>query len=185
MRINLYSELKEIIDIDVYGKDQKLKCDGEYPERCVKDMGKTYKFYLAFENGLCEDYLSEKSIRAMEDDVVPVIFSGANLTHFLPPKSYIDANSFETAEALGNYLKLLSQNEEEYLKYFWWKKHYKVEQWWMDMCEVCKKLNRFLSAPQQKSYDINEFYFKDKCYEPKIKFSNSISEQSFTYHWHI
>lgn len=169
-RINLYLKLKEFIEIDVYGRNEKLKCD-PYPARCVEDMNKTYMFYLGFENALCEDYLSEKSFRALEDSVVPVVFSGANLTRFLPPKSYIDANSFKTAEDLGAFLKNLANNKEEYLKYFWWKKHYKIEQWWIDFCEVCKKLNKIIEEPHANSYgNIFEFYFKDKCSKPNIKF---------------
>jgi hypothetical protein len=31
-------------------------------------------------------------------------------------------------------------------------------------------LNSFLKKPQQKSYDIHEFYFKNKCFDPSIKF---------------
>jgi alpha-1,3-fucosyltransferase len=169
IRINLYSKLKEIIDIDVYGKDQMLQCE-PYPARCVKTMGETYKFYLAFENSLCEDYLTEKTFRAIEDNVVPVIYSGANITRFLPPNSYIDANSFATVKDLGEYLKFLSHNQEEYIKFFWWKKYYKIEQWWIDMCEVCMKLNNFLKQPKQKTYNIHEFYFKDKCFDHAIKF---------------
>lgn len=168
-RINLHSKLKDFIDIDVYGKNEVLQCE-PYPARCVKDLGKIYKFYLAFENALCEDYLSEKSFRALEDNVVPVIYSGVNISRFLPPMSYIDANSFATAEDLGIYLKHLSSNNEEFLKYFWWKKHYQIEQIDVDMCEVCKKLNNLALNSQEKSYNIHDFYIKDQCFQPKIKF---------------
>lgn len=34
------------------------------------------KFYLAFENSLCTDYLTEKAYKIHDHDIVPVIYSG-------------------------------------------------------------------------------------------------------------
>jgi alpha-1,3-fucosyltransferase len=168
-RFELYSKLKEFIDIDVYGKGQNLTCE-PYPARCVKDAGKIYKFYLAFENSLCQDYLTEKTFRALEDNLVPVIYSGVNLTKFLPPMSYIDANSY-TVEELGKRLKFLSENDDEYLKYFWWKKFYEINQKSLDFCEICKALNNVKSSSERKIVSsIDEYYFRGKCTEPKTHF---------------
>ena len=169
-RFSFGEKLKNYIDIDVYGKGQLLTCN-PYPARCVENVGKIYKFYLAFENALCEDYFTEKAFRAIEENLVPVIYSGANISNFLPPKSYIDANSFETVKDLGNYLKFLSENENEYLKYFWWKKHYEIRQRWLDLCEVCEALNDIKTKDLRKSVEsVNKFYILDKCTVPKIKF---------------
>lgn len=169
-RATLGSALQNYIDIDVFGKEQNLTCK-PYPARCVENAGKIYKFYLAFENALCEDYFTEKAFRAIEDNLVPVIYSGAEMSNFLPPNSYIDANLFETVEHLGDYLKFLSENEEEYLKYFWWKKHYEIRQRWLDLCEVCEALNDIKSRDVRKSVEsVNKFYFLNKCTVPKIKF---------------
>jgi alpha-1,3-fucosyltransferase len=169
-RVDLYKRLKNIIDIDIYGKNQTLTCP-PYPARCLKDAGKIYKFYLAFENALCEDYLTEKAFRAIEDNMVPVIYSGVDLSNFLPPRSYINANSFETVEDLGEYLKFLSENDNEYLKYFWWKKFYEIKQTSLNFCEICRALNKLKAKTKRKTVEsIQEFYFVDKCHEPKIQF---------------
>ncbi len=40
---------------------------------CNSIITKDYKFYLAFENSLCVDYISEKFWRAMSWDLVPIV----------------------------------------------------------------------------------------------------------------
>jgi hypothetical protein len=37
-----------------------------------------YYFYLAFENSLCKDYITEKFFDAMSRDVVPVVRGGGD-----------------------------------------------------------------------------------------------------------
>jgi hypothetical protein len=46
------------IPVDIYGKCSNLSCarDG----RCWQMLGQKYKFYLAFENSNCKDYITEK-----------------------------------------------------------------------------------------------------------------------------
>lgn len=107
----------------------------------------------------------------MSEYVVPVIFSGADLSRFLPPKSYINANDFETAEDLASHLDYLSQNTYEYLKYFSWKKYYKIvpSNQQQILCEVCKKLHNFRSK-RQVYRNMEEWVYKDACHKPKIKF---------------
>jgi alpha-1,3-fucosyltransferase len=157
------------IDVNILGKCSKQKC---------KDyimVMKMSKFYLSFENSLCTDYVTEKVFRPMLAFIVPVIFSGANLTRFLPPRSYIDANSFETAEDLAKHIKYLSDNPRELVKYFWWKKHYSVrEQYAMEnqqLCKICKKLNEpNLWERKQFIPSIKNWYGKGMCKSATIKF---------------
>ena len=60
LRISLVRELKKYIKVDVFGR-----CSGRAfgePRNCPKttECVKKYKFYLSFENALCEDYITEK-----------------------------------------------------------------------------------------------------------------------------
>ena len=58
-------ELKKHISVDIYGRCGELRCAKTNP-RC-KTMVKTdYKFYLAFENNKCKDYMTEKIMTAYE-----------------------------------------------------------------------------------------------------------------------
>ena len=108
----------------------------------------------------------------MNSLIIPVIYAGVDLSRFLPPKSYIDANSFETVEQLGKYLKFLDENPKEYVKYFWWKKTYKIlRDDSINVCEICKKLNEPNLHVKQNIYlDINKWFGRNSCTEPTIKF---------------
>ena len=62
LRNSFVRELQKYIPVDVYGScsgqfGQSRSCDRG--ETC-KDIIKQYKFYLSFENALCEDYITEK-----------------------------------------------------------------------------------------------------------------------------
>lgn len=169
-REELVRKLQQYIDIDIYGKCGTLNCPREKTAECSEK----YKFYLSFENALCEDYVTEKLFEAMKNFIIPVVFNGAaNMTHFLPPKSYINANDFESAEQLGMFLTNLMNNESDYLSYFWWKKYY-----WIDtrinahtFCDLCKKLNENnLNSKIQNYKSISDWWTKDVCVNSQIKF---------------
>ena len=85
-----------------------------------------YYFYLAFENTLCKDYVTEKFFDALAHNIVPVVFGGAQYSDFAPPHSFIDIQEFESVKAAGEYLNYLIEHPEEYVEYFWWKQYYEV-----------------------------------------------------------
>lgn len=66
--------------IDVYGKCGSLVCSHDHQEICDKKIAMTYYFYLSFENALSEDYVTEKLLRALNNDAVPIVYGGANYT---------------------------------------------------------------------------------------------------------
>lgn len=170
-RDDLARKLQEFIDVDIYGDCGTLQCE-RGSRVCDELLNTTYRFYLAFENTLCDDYVTEKTFNAMKNFVLPVIYSGAKLSRFLPPKSYIDVDSFKTVEELATFLKFLSNNPEEYIKYFWWTKSYKITSVNpLDLCKICQKLNepKFL-AKRQIYEDIKDWFYKDVCRNPIIKF---------------
>lgn len=84
-----------------------------------------YKFYLAFENSLhCNDYMSEKFWRnSLNTGAVPVIYGPHpdDVKAVAPPKSYIHAEDFSSAEELVAYLDYLDSNDTAYLEYHAWR----------------------------------------------------------------
>ena len=54
------------------------------------------QFYLAFENSLCRDYITEKFWKVLSYNVVPVVLNGVNMTRVAPPHSYIDIKDFDS-----------------------------------------------------------------------------------------
>ena len=53
-------ELAKYISVDVYGACGKHKCPRHSAEKCFEMLNNDYKFYLAFENSNCRDYITEK-----------------------------------------------------------------------------------------------------------------------------
>lgn len=168
-RDQLTKKIQEFVDVDVYGDCGNLTCH-RGSNKCDDLLNTTYKFYLSFENSLCLDYITEKTFNVMKNYVVPVVYNGANTSRFLPPHSFIDANEFKTVNDLVKYLKFLSNNPEEYAKFFWWKKYYVVQNNpYFDLSKICKKLNKIDLSATKKVYNDLKSWFVN-CSSPKIKF---------------
>lgn len=169
-RNELVKKLQENgIEVDVYGKcgNLTLPRNSAHELRLLED---NYKFYLSFENSLCVDYVTEKLFKVMNSIVIPVAFSGADLNRFVPKKSYINANEFKTVEELAKQLKFLAENPEEYVKYFWWRKNYRVRTPSYD-CKICEFFNNPRLFYKRESYsNLNDWYSKDSCGKLNIKF---------------
>lgn len=166
-RRRIVNKIATFIDVDIYGKCGPLDCTKKH---CNEILNSTYKFYLAFENSICPDYVTEKVFKLLEFNIIPVVLNGANMTDFLPPKSYIDANSFETVEKLVEYLKFLSNNPEEYVKYFWWRKYYKPWRGRVNLCKICEKVNDEEILKNGKTVkSFRSLHSGKLCSRPKIK----------------
>jgi alpha-1,3-fucosyltransferase len=163
----LGKELQKYIDVDIYGRCGNFSCP-RYPKKCV-DYTKIYKFYFSFENSLCDGYITEKLFKVLNEYIIPVVYNGSNMTNFLPPKSYVDANSFATPKDLATHLKILANDPEEYVKYFWWREHYDVSRYSQGYPDVCKMVNERRWTYKTQVYgDINKWF--NGCSKPKIKF---------------
>lgn len=57
-RLQYARELAKYIQVDVYGVCGHLKCPRS--DKCFQMLDQDYKFYLAFENSNCIDYVTEK-----------------------------------------------------------------------------------------------------------------------------
>ncbi|XP_076314783.1 alpha-(1,3)-fucosyltransferase C-like [Tachypleus tridentatus] len=150
-REKFVTELKRFIPVNIYGKCSYNRC---YPINavmtCFKRLAQQYKFYLAFENSICKDYATEKLYMALKVGLIPVVFSGANYSSFLPPNSYIDALNFSSPESLANYLLTVSKTEKLFKNYQEWTKKFEVEnKYFYWFCDVCEKLH---SEPIENGY---------------------------------
>jgi alpha-1,3-fucosyltransferase len=132
-REDIVRAMQNYIPVDIYGSCGNLTCPSDRRmgkslsnRGCFLHIEKHYKFYLSFENSLCSDYVTEKLFGALKHNVVPVVYGFANYTPIAPPGSFIDARSFNSIKDLTQYLLKLDGNDTEYLRYFEWKKDYKV-----------------------------------------------------------
>ena len=122
--------LQKYVSVDIIsnngrcgGKDLCPKSKND--DVCYDMIENTYKFYLAFENSICNEYVSEKFFNVISRNIVPVVLGGANYSAIAPKHSYINAMDY-TPKQLAQYLKELDKHDSMYAEYFWWKPHYRV-----------------------------------------------------------
>lgn len=152
-------ELQRYIPLDIYGKCGSLKCPPG--DDCFKMIQTRYKFYLAFENSFCKDYITEKVYRTLQYDVIPVVLGGANYSSHLPPHSYIDVLDFESPKKLAEYLWYLSRNPDEYIKYFEWKGQYISQTTFytrpVAFCNLCQILHN-INYKYKSGFDVYRYW---------------------------
>ena len=157
--------MQKYTTVDVYGGCSGLFGTSSVCEReshgCNKFLA-TYKFYLAFENSLCEDYVTEKYWGALHRGNVPIVMAANNDT--MIPGSYINVLDFKTVRDLVKYLEFLDGNREAYMKYFLWRSNFELDFlpgdsrrsdiWLPQFCDIL--LDRDWS--QRKIVNISHFY---------------------------
>lgn len=143
---------------------------------CMEMLQSNYKFYLSFENSICDDYITEKFFKILNYNLVPVVLGGGNYARIAPSKSYIDVRDFNTLDDLANYLKYLDANITAYAEYFEWKKHFSIKfDYGKPFCNLCKALND-PKAPMKTYPNIDTWWRSDAhCV------SNGIFQLSKTY----
>jgi len=144
-REEFVTKLKRYIKVDTFGDCGSHTClnSSSKDPGCLRELEKTYKFYLALENSLCADYVTEKFYNALNSNMIPVVYGYANYSKIAPLNSFIDARQFKSIQLLANYLTFLSNHPQEYKKYFEWKSQYKVMVDTMEdnWCSLCDKID--------------------------------------------
>lgn len=130
--------MAKYIQIDIYGncgsyfKNSKpIPCpNNEHYQTCYTSLINSYRFYLAFENSLCDDYVSEKfwkfytSSMIFKTNIIPVVRGAkrGQYNHLVDNENMlIYADDHQSAESLANHLNYLNENKTAYLDLFKWK----------------------------------------------------------------
>ncbi|XP_066978429.1 alpha-(1,3)-fucosyltransferase C-like isoform X2 [Macrobrachium rosenbergii] len=185
-REDFVSEFQRHENVDIYGGCGPLKCGQrtilhnlkkeKAQSDCYKLMN-SYMFYFAFENSLCEDYITEKFFKALQMDAIPVVFGGGNYSAVAPNHSFINARDFESPKALASYLRAVANNSTLFNSYFKWKRDYVVESGFPFspfVCDLCSKLHL---APTEFSKDRNSAKrTEDGRYADVIKWFSTVSK---------
>ncbi|KAL9925742.1 alpha-(1,3)-fucosyltransferase B [Glossina fuscipes] len=123
-------ELMNYVTIDSYGaclKNHELPdslqeqqhdyLNNLYSPEILKLIAR-YKFVLAYENGVCYDYITEKFWRPLTVGSIPLYFGSPTVKDWAPNhKSFIDISDFNSPKDLANFIKKLDGNEAEYNSY--------------------------------------------------------------------
>ena len=150
-RMKYVHMLQRHIGVDIYGDCGTLRCGqtrsmgtrySADQDHCFNLVNRKYKFYLSFENAICNDYVTEKAFNALKLNTIPVMFGGGDYDKILPPNSYIDALQYPDPSDLANHLYFLLQNQDSFKSHFTWRPHYDVVTYESvpDNCDLCTQL---------------------------------------------
>ena len=162
------SLLQRHIPIDIYGACGNLTCFPKLSKACDQKINKKYKFYLAFENSLCSEYITEKVWRRLDGEIIPIVLGNAEYDKYLPKHSYINIKDFSSPKKLATYLKLLDRDEKLYNEYFNWTKAYTCHNAVPGMsmsCNICQHANDNINI-KEIGPNINQFWSYDMCTSP-------------------
>ncbi|ELT95998.1 hypothetical protein CAPTEDRAFT_113412 [Capitella teleta] len=171
-------ELQKHIKVDIYGDCGPKKCGSNKQATWPQDKcdeyafhsNESYKFYLAFENSLCDDYVTEKLWKTIVPplDTVPIVFGSVDYANILPRNSYIDVRDFASPKKLAAYIKHLDANDELYNQYLRNKHSLNcrlVQRYMPWHCRLCKNLHR-MEGQKKVIYDLGRFWGSRRCQSP-------------------
>ncbi|KAL8567379.1 hypothetical protein ACOMHN_001767 [Nucella lapillus] len=116
-------KLSQYIRVDIYGACGYLDCP-RGSKRCSQLLNEDYRFYLAFENSNCRDYITEKFfVTGLQHNIIPIVMGAApnDYRQVAPLNSFLHVDEFSSPFELANYLHFLSGNDKAYNSYFGWK----------------------------------------------------------------
>ncbi|KAB1257555.1 Alpha--fucosyltransferase 10 [Camelus dromedarius] len=122
-------ELMAYIEVDSYGECLRNR---DLPEQLADPASMDadgfyrilaqYKFILAFENAVCDDYITEKFWRPLKLGVVPVYHGSPSIADWLPSnRSAILVSAFSHPRELAGYIRQLDRDDGRYAAYIEWK----------------------------------------------------------------
>ncbi|ESO93199.1 hypothetical protein LOTGIDRAFT_175583 [Lottia gigantea] len=169
LRERYVKSLQKYISVTVYGRCGPEK-QGSKDTNLFQKIEKSYKFYLAFENSLCRDYVTEKFFIRQNSSIVPIVRGDGNYQHFYPNNSYIDVRDFKSISDLAKYIQYLDRNDTAYIEYLKAKENYVltggtpynvVE----PFCQMCKMVNN--PDKYRNSYsNVQDWYSNGACRNP-------------------
>lgn len=176
-REDYVEKLQKHIKVDIYGKCGPKKCgtnvmaswQKDQCERNLLHANNSYKFYLAFENSLCEDYVTEKLWKTLSLDVIVVVMGGVDYNRIMPKDSFIDVRDYPSPKGLAKYLNFLDKNDEAYNQLLRRKislRCYNQLPLVPLHCAICKKLH---DTWRQKSivHALDVFWSNRRCIWPE------------------
>lgn len=137
------NEIKSLLNVDVISPCSKsiTYCtSADLP--CIF---RTYKFYFVLGTAR-NDFITNMVLRAYEEDIIIVVWGGANYSKLFPKGTYIDAEQFTSPADLASYLSELAEDRNKYLKYVKRKDmfatipHHEIQH--LALCHLCYRLNR-------------------------------------------
>ena len=173
-RMNYVNEMRKYIDVDVYGKCGTFKCGEPLVidnDECHTNLTKQYKFYLAFENSICNEYVTEKTFHIFQHQmpIIPVVRSAPDVKSLVPNGTFINTREFKSPKALAKFLKGLGKDKIQYMTYLRNIRRYssisQVELFQRNMCDLCDMLHKPYVHPHP--VNIKKWINEVQCIQPQ------------------
>ncbi|ELU14495.1 hypothetical protein CAPTEDRAFT_65217, partial [Capitella teleta] len=112
------AELGKYIPVDIWGRCGNFSCGHRYQRGdCDKEiLNKDYKFYLSFENSICEGYVTEKLWRLIMQPItsIPITLGRVAYHNILSERTFLDIKDFSSPKALADRLKEIDKDDAQF-----------------------------------------------------------------------
>lgn len=179
------SELMQYTRIDSYGKlfnNQKMDIDNGRNSKL--ELYTHYKYVIAFENAISDDYVTEKFYDPLLSGAVPIYLGASNIRDYIPGNNcFVDASAYLTPKALADFINASYQDEEVYASFQEWRKQgvlvdfvQKTEkQADNPFVRICKKVEEYKHTEEQlkeQKLQLGNIYlcaFADSRYQRSVQ----------------
>ncbi|CAH2106151.1 unnamed protein product [Euphydryas editha] len=204
-------ELMKFIEIDSYGaclnnKEMPKKFREDYLNNLNEEEFlhyiSRYMFVVAIENGVCDDYVTEKFWRAIKIGTVPIYFGSPTIRDWLPNnKSAILIEDFPRPKQMSDYLKMLLNNNNLYEEYVTHKtkkeisnkrliNELKIRQYQINALDVASKFECFICEKLHDNREIKVQHIVNKkhynCPKPISALTLQVNPSNdWVYSWEV
>ena len=176
-RFEYLMDLMQYLSIDSYGKWQRNKVLEHDEGRLSKlDLYRKYKFVIAFENVIEDDYVTEKFFDPLLVGSVPVYLGAANIQEFQPGGNcFLDVRNFSSPKELADFIKKCCADDELYESFHHWRQDallpgfvQKTEMQKINpFVRVCLKVDEY-NARKEKLGKLYICAFADSCFQKSL-----------------
>ncbi|KAL3986464.1 5'-AMP-activated protein kinase, regulatory gamma subunit [Sarotherodon galilaeus] len=158
VRVKYFNELQKHVKVHAYGRAfGKHISDNDFMPTIT-----SCKFYLSFENSVHKDYITEKLFNPLSVGTVPVVLGPTrqNYEKIIQGDAFIHVDDFSSPKDLADYLLLLDKNEEMYLRYFEWRRHFKVKKVQFPVEHACLTCDYLRKHKEYKEFnDLDKWFW--------------------------
>ncbi|KAL3968256.1 4-galactosyl-N-acetylglucosaminide 3-alpha-L-fucosyltransferase [Sarotherodon galilaeus] len=157
VRVKYFNELQKHVKVHAYGRAfGKHISDNDFMPTIT-----SCKFYLSFENSVHKDYITEKLFNPLSVGTVPVVLGPTRQDYekIVQGDAFIHVDDFSSPKDLADYLLLLDKNEEMYLRYFEWRRHFKVKQFLFTAEHACMACDYLRKHKEYKAFNDLDTWF--------------------------
>ncbi|KAL3107855.1 hypothetical protein niasHT_017087 [Heterodera trifolii] len=173
-------ELSRHIEVTGYGRCfGGRNCD----RKCYDTEIDRHFFYLAFENSVCRNYITEKFWNAFRHLTVPVVLSRAVMEGLdIPPEAFVAADDFGTVEEMAKFLVEMQNDLNKYLRFFNWTRFYRrnsdIVPAERAICRLCDLAHRRMAPGSKVIADIDRYWRLGLHFSSLTSVMNSSNEST-------